>query len=393
MRQKIAVLGSTGSIGRQTLDIIEKMPDRFELVALAAGSRIDLLAQQAAKTCPRLISVSDAEGAARLKQKIDPSIRVVWGPEGLVQAAAESGADIVVVAVVGSAGLLPTLAALTAGKRVALANKEALVAGGQLVMDALSEGEGELLPVDSEHSAIHQCLIGEGQEAVRRLVLTASGGPFRKASIVEMEAARPEEALNHPTWSMGGKITIDSATLMNKGLEVLEAYWLFGVDFDRIDVVIHPQSIVHSLVEFVDGSVKAQLGTPDMRTPIQYALCFPQRPAISWGHLSLTDAAALTFEPPDLDRFPCLSLAYQAGRAGGTAPAVLSAANEVAVEAFLTHQIGFLEIARCVESVLQAHTVTAASDVESVLQADRWARRIAREWIAKRSSPTVFGQS
>lgn len=384
MRQKVAVLGSTGSIGRQTLEVIEANSKRFEIVSLAAGRSIDLLAEQAAMWRPRLIAVADAQGAERLKARIDPSIRVVWGAQGLVEAAVESGADIVVVAVVGSAGLPATMAALEAGRRVALANKETLVAGGELVMAALARSRGELIPVDSEHSAIHQCLVGEEPQAIRRLVLTASGGPFRHATLEQMKAAGPEEALRHPTWSMGGKITIDSATLMNKGLEVLEAHWLFGVDYDRIEVVIHPQSIVHSLVEFVDGSVKAQLGTPDMRTPIQYALTYPERAAVAWGSLSLAQAGALTFEPPDLERFPCLSLAYQAGRAGGTAPAVLSAANEVAVEAFLNRHIGFFDIVTCVESVLQAHTVTKASDLESVLDADRWARRRAREWIYSR---------
>ena len=314
MRQKVAVLGSTGSIGRQTLDVVSAIPERFEVVSLAAGKNIDLLAKQVAMTKPRLVAVGDQEGAARLRAIVDASVRIVWGDEGLIEAALAG--DHVVVAVVGSVGLRPTLAALSEGKRVALANKETLVAAGELVTGTLSQGRGELIPVDSEHSAIHQCLAGEDGKAVERLILTASGGPFRTSSIAEMEAARPEDALKHPTWSMGGKITIDSATLMNKGLEVLEAYWLFGVDFDRIEVAIHPQSIVHSLVEFVDGSVKAQLGTPDMRTPIQYALCYPDRPAISWGRLSLFEIGALTFETPDLDRFPCLSMAYHAGRAG-----------------------------------------------------------------------------
>lgn len=382
-RQRIAVLGSTGSIGRQTLEVAGAMPDRFEVVALAAGRNVALLAEQAAKTRPRLVAVADEASACRLKEMVDPSVRVTWGTQGLVEAAVESQADIVVVAVVGAAGLVPTLSALAAGKRVALANKEALVAGGKVVMRALAAGGGELLPVDSEHSAIFQCLQGESRSAVRRLILTASGGPFRTATVEEMERATPEDALRHPTWSMGGKITVDSATLMNKGLEVIEAHWLFGIEYERIEVLIHPQSIVHSMVEFVDGSVKAQLGPPDMRLPIQYALCYPERAPKAWSELSLARAAALTFEPPDFERFPCLALAYEAGRAGGTAPAALNAANEVAVEAFLKGRIGFRDIARCVETVLEAHTVEEADDLESILAADAWARREASACITR----------
>jgi len=380
-RRRIALLGSTGSIGRQTLEVVGALVDRFEIVALAAGRNVDLLAEQAARTSPRIVAVADQESAERLKGMVGSRIRVAWGTRGLVEAAVESGADLVVVAVVGASGLVPTLNALAAGKDVALANKETLVAGGRLVVEAQAQGGGRLIPVDSEHSAILQCLVGEERRTVRRLVLTASGGPFRTATAEEMRMARPEDALKHPTWSMGGKITIDSATLMNKGLEVIEAHWLFGIDYDRIDVLIHPQSIVHSLVEFADGSVKAQLGTPDMRLPIQYALCFPERVPVAWSELSLARAGVLTFEPPDLTRFPCLALAYEAGKLGGTAPAVLNAANEVAVEAFLKGQIGFMDIARCVETVMAAHTVEEAKDLESVLEADAWARQKARASI------------
>lgn len=384
MRQKVAVLGSTGSIGRQTLEVIGALSRRFEVVALAAGRNVDVLASQVEAVRPRLVSVADAAAASRLKGIIDPTVRIVWGPEGLVEAALAGDPDLVVVAVVGSAGVRPTLAALEAGKTVALANKETLVTAGALVMERIALGQGKLVPIDSEHSAIWQCLQGEASDRVDRLILTASGGPFRTATIAEMERVGPAEALRHPTWSMGGKITIDSATLMNKGLEVIEAHWLFGIDYDRIDVVIHPQSIVHSLVEFQDGSVKAQLGAPDMRAPIQYALCYPDRPAIVWKRLSLLDVASLTFSAPDLDRFPCLALAYQAGRAAGTAPAALNAANEIAVGAFLEEQIGFCDIARCVESVLEAHTVTDASDLDTILEVDAWARQEALDWVRRR---------
>lgn len=383
-RQRIAVLGSTGSIGRQTLEVAGALADRFEIVTLAAGRNVELLAAQVAWARPRMVAVADKESAERLRAMVGDEVHVAWGQQGLVDAAVGWDADIVVVAVVGAAGLVPTLRALDAGKRVALANKETLVAGGQLVARALAAGNGILLPVDSEHSAILQCLQGEERASVRRLILTASGGPFRCATLAEMERARPADALRHPTWSMGGKITVDSATLMNKGLEVIEAHWLFGVAYDRIDVVIHPQSVVHSLVEFVDGSVKAQLGLPDMRLPIQYALCYPERAQGDWGELSLIRTAALTFEPPDPARFPCLGLAYEAGKAGGTAPAALNAANEVAVDAFLKEQIGFLDIAACVEAVLRAHTVEEAGELDEILEADAWARGAARAWIARR---------
>lgn len=384
VRQKVAVLGSTGSIGRQTLEVISALSDRFEVVSLAAGRNVDVLVSQIEAYHPRLVAVADEEAAARLRSKVDETVRVVWGRDGLVEAAVAGDPDVVVVAVVGSAGLQPTLAALAENKSVALANKETLVAGGALVSQVLAEGRGRLLPIDSEHSAIWQCLQGEASDRIAKVILTASGGPFRTATKDEMEKARPSDALRHPTWSMGGKITVDSATMMNKGLEVIEAHWLFGIDYDQIQVIVHPQSVLHSMVEFQDGSLKAQLGAPDMRVPIQYALCYPDRPPVAWKRLSLLDVASLTFEPPDFERFPCLALAYRAGREGGTAPAALNAANEVAVEAFLMERIGFGDIARCVESVLEAHTVTDAGDLESILEADAWARHEASEWIRRR---------
>ena len=374
----MAVLGSTGSIGTSTLAVLDGLRDRFRVVALTAGRNVDLLIEQARRLRPRFVGVLRAADAARVRDALGEGVAVGWGEEALVEAAVHPEADIVVTGIVGAVGIAATLAALEQGRRVALANKETLVAGGDVVMRALRHGGGEIVPVDSEHSAIHQCLRGEAGRDVERLILTASGGPFRTWPLERMERATPGEALQHPTWRMGGKITVDSATLMNKGLEVIEAHWLFGVDFDRIEVVVHPQSIVHSLVEFADGSVKAQLGPPDMRGPIQYALTYPERGPRVGRRLSLPELGTLTFEEPDLDRFPCLALAYAAARAGGTAPAVLNAANEVAVAAFLAGKSGFLDIPRCVERVLERHDPVGADSLDAVLAADAWARREAR---------------
>lgn len=382
MRRGVAVLGSTGSIGTSTLQVIERLSEHFHVVALTAGRNVQLLIEQARRFRPRFVALASREDAAAAREALGAGIQVGWGPEALVEAASLPEASIVVTAVVGAVGIPATIAALQAGKRVALANKESLVAAGELVTKTAAAGEGEIIPVDSEHSALHQCLRGEATKSVSRLWLTASGGPFRTWPLERMRSARPEEALQHPTWRMGGKITIDSATLMNKGLEVLEAYWLFGVALDRIDVVVHPQSIVHSMVEFVDGSILAQMGPPDMKGPIQYALRYPQREQNRFGTLSLTELGTLTFEPPDTERFPALRLAYEAGRMGGTAPAALSAANEVAVSAYLEGRIGFLDIARCVEDVLGRHRPVPADSLESVLAADEWARAAAWESIA-----------
>lgn len=382
MRRGVAVLGSTGSIGTNTLQVIERLSQRFHVVALTAGRNVRLLVEQARRFRPRYVALATREGAAAAREALGAGVRVGWGPEGLVEAAVLAEADIVVTAVVGAVGIRATVAALRAGKRVALANKESLVAAGELVTQAAAAGGGEIVPIDSEHSALHQCLRGEEPASVSRLWLTASGGPFRTWSLERMKSVRPEEALQHPTWRMGGKITIDSATLMNKGLEVLEAHWLFGMPLEQIEVVVHPQSIVHSMVEFVDGSVVAQMAPPDMKGPIQYALCYPQREKNRFGTLALTKLGTLTFEPPDTERFPALQLAYEAGRMGGTAPAALSAANEVAVSAFLEGRIGFLDIARCVEEVLRRHRPVSADTLESVLAADAWARAAAWESIA-----------
>lgn len=376
----MAILGSTGSIGTQTLEVIAAHGDRFRVISLAAGSNVDLLKEQVHRTRPRLVATKSSADAERIRNEFD-GIETYSGEEGLLAAALHPEVEIVVVALVGAVGIVPTIASLRAGKRVALANKESLVAAGPLVKEALEAGGGALLPVDSEHSAIFQCLEGEPRRSLRRILLTASGGPFRSATRAQMEQATVKEALNHPTWKMGGKITIDSATLMNKGLEVIEAHWLFGVAYEDIDVVVHPQSVVHSMVELADGSVLAQLGAADMRIPIQYALCYPDRPGAPWKRLRWEEGLTLTFEPPDTGRFPCLRLAYDAGKAGGTAPAVLNAANEVAVAAFLAGSIRLPAIAACVEHVLAEHRPRPADRLETVLEADAWAREEAHRFL------------
>lgn len=373
----VAVLGSTGSIGTSALDVLRALKNRFRVVSLAAGRNSAALIEQVREFSPRLVSVADAHTADEVRRAVGDRTRVVFGPHGLVEAALCDGVETVVAAMVGAVGIEAVLASLEAERRVALANKETLVAAGELVLRLLERGKGELLPVDSEHAAIHQCLQGERIDQVSRLILTASGGPFRNAPIERIARATPNEALKHPTWNMGGKITIDSATLMNKGLEVIEAHWLFGLDYDSIDVIVHPQSIVHSLVEFVDGSVLAQLGAADMRVPIQYALTYPERTAANWRPFSLLEVGALSFEPPDFSRFPSLGLAYEAGRLGGTAPCVLNAANEVAVAKFLRGECRFGDIPACVEKTLAEHEPWAIESLDDVLEADRWARERA----------------
>ena len=383
--RKVALLGSTGSIGVSALDVLGRLRDRFRVVALAAGGgRLEELARQARDVRPALVAVPGEDDAARLRVLLaGQSIEVVAGEEGLVRAAAGSGADLVIAAIVGAAGLVPTLAAVRAGLTVALANKEALVAAGEVMTRAARESGATLLPVDSEHNAIHQCLRAGRADEVRRIVLTASGGPFRGRTPGELATVTPEEALRHPTWEMGPKITIDSATLMNKGLEVIEARWLFGLPPGAIDVVIHPQSVVHSMVEFRDGSIVAQLGTPDMRHPIQYALTYPERLDAPAERLDLLAASPLVFEPPDPETFRCLALAYRALEAGGDAPARLNAANEVAVEAFLAGRIPFDRIPAVLERVLEARPPGPADTLEAVLAADREAREAARRAVAR----------
>ncbi len=381
----VALLGSTGSIGRAALDVLGRWRDRFRVVALAAGGgRLRVLADQVRTVRPEVVAVPREEDAVRLRDLLaGERVEVLAGEEGMVRAAAGSGADVVIAAIVGAAGLVPTLAAVRAGRTVALANKEALVAAGEVMTRAARESGATLLPVDSEHNAIHQCLRAGRPAEVRRIVLTASGGPFRGRSAAELSAVTPDQALRHPTWEMGPKITVDSATLMNKGLEVIEARWLFGLPPEAIDVVIHPQSVVHSMVEFRDGSIVAQLGTPDMRHPIQYALTYPERLDAPAERLDLLAASPLQFEPPDAETFRCLALAFDALRAGGDAPARLNAANEVAVEAFLDGRIPFDRIPAVLERALAERPPRPADTLEAVLAADREARRAASRAVAR----------
>jgi 1-deoxy-D-xylulose-5-phosphate reductoisomerase len=381
--QGIAILGSTGSIGCNTMSVVESFGDgRFRVVALAAGRNVERLAAQVERHGPELVAVENEECAERLREELrrrGVSVpRVAVGEAGIVEVATHDAARTVVSATVGAVGFVPTLRALEAGKRVALANKETLVIAGELMTLAAEASGAELLPVDSEHNALHQCLRGERREEVRRLILTASGGPFRDKSVSAMRGATVEEAMRHPTWNMGAKITIDCATLMNKGLEVIEARWLFGFGADEIDVVVHPESVVHSMIELVDGSVIAQLGVTDMRHAIQYALTYPERhPSAALPPLDLTRLGALRFESPDVERFPCLGLAYRALRAGGTLPAALNAANEEAVKAFIDGRIRLTDIALVIERVMDAHETRPVSNLDVVLEVDRQARAAA----------------
>jgi 1-deoxy-D-xylulose-5-phosphate reductoisomerase len=373
--KRIAILGSTGSIGRSALAVVDAHPTRLRVAALAAGDNASLLAAQIERYRPDLAAIASAAGLDRLKAALGSSTTAVAsGPHGLVDVATHPDVDVVICASAGTAGLEAVLAAIEAGKTIALANKEVLVMAGALVTRAARRRGVAILPVDSEHNAIHQCLHGRHPSEVRRLVLTASGGPFREMTPGDLERVRPEAALQHPTWQMGRKITIDSATLMNKGLEVIEAHWLFDVDADRIDVLIHPQSIVHSMVELTDGSVIAQLGVTDMRLPIQYACSYPDRWETQLPTLDLARAGRLEFHEPAHDRFPCLALAYRALRAGGTVPVVLNAANEVAVETFLDGKLGFTAIPRVIQKTMDAHQVEPVSTIETVRRVDRWAR-------------------
>ncbi len=389
MSQKgVAILGSTGSIGCNTLRVIESLGGtRFRVVALGAGRNFEVLADQVAAHLPEVVSVENEEAAhdlrAMLFERNLDLPRIVIGESGLVEVATHPGAECVVSATVGAVGFVPTLRALEAGKRVALANKETLVMAGELMTSAARESGAQLLPVDSEHNALHQCLRGEQYEEVRRIILTASGGPFRTKKRSEMKEATVSEALRHPTWNMGAKVTIDSATLMNKGLEVIEAHWLFGFGPDQIDILVHPESVVHSMVELIDGSVMAQLGVTDMRHAIQYALTFPERHTCDLPSLDLTSLSALHFEAPDYERFPCIALAYRALRAGGTLPAAMNAANEEAVRAFIEMQIYLTDIPQVIEAVMDEHPVRPLKNIETVLEADREARLAAIAAIEK----------
>ena len=381
--KRLAILGSTGSIGVSTLEIVAAHPERFEVVSLTAGNNLERLALQIRRFRPQQVAVLRPEDANRLRAQLgECSTTILSGIEGLIACATHDAVDMVVSAIVGAAGLMPTMAAIEAGKDIALANKETLVTAGPLVMEAVARHDVQLFPVDSEHSAIFQSLVGHRRSDVRRLILTASGGPFRDRALAELKQVTPADALAHPNWNMGRKISIDSATMMNKGLEVIEACWLFDLPAERVAVHIHPQSIIHSMVEYVDGAVIAQLGIPDMKTPIAYALSYPERLPLDQPALDLCTLATLTFQAPDLQRFPCLALAYQAFAAGGSVPAVLNAANEVAVEAFLAGTIGFLDIAATIRATLDACRPTPLQHIDDVLRADRWGRSHARRLIA-----------
>lgn len=389
--QQITVLGATGSIGASTLDVIARHPDRYQVFALTAHSRIDALAQLCQRFKPRFAVVADSVSAARLQAQLQGlDCEVLHGEAGLCQVSSAAEVDAVMAAIVGAAGLAPTLAAVRAGKKVLLANKEALVMSGALFMQAVQQHGATLLPIDSEHNAIFQALPGNYQKGlqqtgVRRLLLTASGGPFRATPLAELAQVTPAQACAHPNWSMGQKISVDSATMMNKGLELIEACWLFAARPDQVEVVIHPQSVIHSLVDYIDGSVLAQLGNPDMRTPIAHALAWPQRIDSGVVPLNLFELARMDFFEPDLEKFVCLRLAREAAEQGGTAPAILNAANEVAVAGFLAGQTGFLQIARIIERTLNQQVVGAADSLDSVLEADRQAREIAGYWLAQES--------
>jgi 1-deoxy-D-xylulose-5-phosphate reductoisomerase len=380
----LSILGCTGSVGTNVLRVVDAFAGRFRVVGLAGGRNVERLAEQVARYRPRVVSVATAAARDALGRLVDLSgLRVGLGQEGMIEVATHEDARVVVASAVGAVGLVPTYRALEAGKDVALANKETLVMAGALMLAQSKDKGGRLLPIDSEHCALHQCLDGRRPEEVRRLVLTASGGPFRNRPRDAFAGITREEALNHPTWSMGPKITIDSATLMNKGLEVIEARWLFGIPAEQVDVLIHPQSVIHSMVEFVDGTVLAQLGVTDMRLPIQYALSYPERWAAAIPGMDFTRPMRLEFDLPDHERFPCLRLAYRALEKGGSATAVLNAANEEAVAAFLDGRIPFTAIAESVREVLDDHLPSALNRLEDVLEADGWARERSREALGR----------
>lgn len=393
---KLTVLGATGSIGVSTLDVVARHPDRFEVVALTGHRRVDILAEQCRRFSPRYAVVGSAEDAVRLQKLISSSpecvrTEVMHGPQALVQVAALDEVDAVMAAIVGAAGLPPTLAAAQAGKRILLANKEALVMAGPVFMAQVQASGALLLPIDSEHNAVFQSLPHDyrgmpARRGIRRILLTASGGPFRTRAPESLRDVTPEQAVAHPNWSMGQKISVDSATMMNKGLEVIEAHWLFDVPAERIEVVIHPQSVIHSMVDYEDGSVLAQLGNPDMRTPIAHAMAWPERIDSGVASLDLCKIGRLDFEPPDMARFPCLALAYQALRQGGNAPAVLNAANEIAVEAFLQRKLAFPNIASVIVSALECIPSAALPDLAAVMDADQAGRVAAREALRRYSA-------
>lgn len=386
MKKRIIILGSTGSIGTQALQIVDEMRDRFEIVGLSSRSRVKALAEQVAQFAPRAVAIGDPAAATELRRYVDPRATAIFeGEAGLVRLIDECECDLVVVATSGSVGLSPTLQAIERGRDIALANKETLVKAGRLVMERARACGARILPIDSEHNAIFQCLAGHSAGAVRRILITGSGGPFLDCPLERLDTVTVAEALDHPRWAMGPKVTVDSATLMNKGFEVIEGHHLFGIDIDRIEVVIHPESIVHSMVEFVDGSILGQLGPTDMRLPILYCLAWPERLPNALEPLDLCAVGRLTFQPPDLERFPCLAYAREAARTGGTMPAVLNAANELAVRRFLDGRIAFGDIARMVRDAMDHHQVEGDPSLDQIEDADRWARLRAEEFaLAKR---------
>jgi 1-deoxy-D-xylulose-5-phosphate reductoisomerase len=380
--KSIIILGSTGSIGTNTLDIVQRFPEEFQVVGLTAGGNIDKLEAQIRWFKPKMVAVSTKSSAATLRTRCAGlSVEILAGEDGIAQVAAMPGAELVISAIVGAAGLIPTLAAIRSGKHIALANKEPMVMAGKLMQDEAHKHGVRIFPVDSEHSAIFQSLEGHRLQDVRRLILTASGGALWTFTKEQLHSVPPERALQHPNWKMGSKITIDSATLMNKGLEVVEARWLFGISESRIDVLVHRESIIHSLVEYEDRSMIAQLGLPDMRTPISYAMRYPERMPLDLPSLDLTEVGKLTFAKPDHDRFPCLNLGYESLRVGGTMPAAMNAANEVAVEAFLNGGVRFVEIADVIRSTMEAHTQREIAGLDDALEADRWAREKAESLV------------
>jgi 1-deoxy-D-xylulose-5-phosphate reductoisomerase len=381
----ISLLGSTGSVGVTTLDVVSRFPDRFRIVAMAAGQNLELLAEQIKRFKPELVSVATPELARDLKERLGgDKVDIAHGMDGAIAVATHRDAEFVMSAIVGAIGLRPTLAAAKAGKDVGFANKETLVVAGEVMTRAVRDSGSKLLPVDSEHNAIFQCLEGRQRANVKRIILTASGGPFLKLPLERFATVTVAEALKHPTWRMGAKITIDSASLMNKGLEVIEARWLFDLPAELISVVIHPQSVIHSMVEMIDGSVIAEMAIPDMAIPVAYALAYPERlPMTHLKPLSLAECGALTFEQPDVNRFPCLRLAYEALKASGTMPCALNAANEVMVAAFLAGEVQFLDIARNIETVMTRHSNQPARTLEDLIETDGWARAQARELIGR----------
>jgi 1-deoxy-D-xylulose-5-phosphate reductoisomerase len=383
--KKLSILGSTGSIGVNTLEIIAKYPDRFQVVALAGGDNLPKMEEQILQFHPNLVSVRQSEAARVLQERLGGnSVRVLSGTDGLIAAASHAEAQMVVSALSGSIGLLPTLAAIRAGKTLAIANKESLVMAGEILLEEARAKGVQILPIDSEHSAIFQAMAGHRKEDIKKIILTASGGPFLFTPPEQLKEVTPEQALKHPQWRMGKKVTIDSASLMNKGLEVVEAHWLFGVSPSQIEVYIHPQSIVHSMVEYKDGAVVAQMAVPDMRGPIAYALSYPERLELDLPSLDLSAMETLSFCPVEQERFPALGLAYQALAQGETMPTVLNAANEIAVDAFLQRRLGFLEIPRVIQKTMERHHPADPKSLENILQADAWAREEAQKLINKR---------